>query len=134
TALADGKASRLYKSLVYEQKLAQSVEAAQESGVLGSRFVIGVVARPGVSLDKLEAAIDKELEAVRKKPLAEDELVRAKNLVETAFVTQLESVRHRAALLAMYQSERKDPGWAPKDLERYRAATKEAVRDVAAKY
>ena len=134
TALATGKASRLYKALVYEQKIAQSVEAAQESGQLGSRFVVGVLARPGVSLDRIESAIDKELEAMRKTPMSDDELVRAKNLIETGFVTRLESVRERASLLNMYQAEMNDPGYAPKDLERYRTATKEAVRDVAAKY
>ena len=66
--------------------------------------------------------------------MADDELVRAKNLVETAFVTRLESVRERASLLNMYQAETKDPGFAQKDLERYRVATKEGIRDVAAKY
>jgi predicted Zn-dependent peptidase len=134
TALAAGKASRLYKALVYDQKIAQSVEAAQESGVLGSRFTIGVIARPGVSLDKIEAAVDKELELVRKTPLSDDELVRAKNQVETGFVTRLESVRERASLLNMYQAELKDPGYAPKDLERYRTATAAGIRDQAAKY
>ncbi|MBX3261504.1 MAG: insulinase family protein [Labilithrix sp.] len=133
TALASGKASRLYKALVYEQKLAQSVEAEQESAELGSRFVVGVIARPGISLDRLEAALDKELEATKKTPMGDDELERAKNLVETGFVTRLESVRERASLLNMYQAETKDPGYAQKDLERYRAATKEGVRDVAAK-
>ncbi|MCW5837911.1 MAG: insulinase family protein, partial [Labilithrix sp.] len=132
TALASGKASRLYKALVYEQKLAQSVEAEQESAELGSRFVVGVIARPGISLDRLEAALDKELEATKKTPMGDDELERAKNLVETGFVTRLESVRERASLLNMYQAETKDPGYAQKDLERYRAATKEGVRDVAA--
>ena len=134
TALSSGKASRLYKALVYEQKLAQSVEASQESGHIGSRFTVGVIARPGVSLDRIEAAIDKELDALRKKPMTDDELVRAKNLVETDFVTRLESVRERAALLNMYQADTKDPGFAAKDLERYRSATKEGIRDVAAKY
>lgn len=134
TALGSGKASRLYKALVHEQKIAQSVEAVQDSGVLGSSFRIGVLARPGVSLEKLEAAIDRELDAARRAPLADDELVRAKNLVETAFVTRLESVRERASLLAMYQAELKDPGFAAKDVERYRAATREGVRDVASRY
>jgi predicted Zn-dependent peptidase len=133
-ALATGKASRLYKALVYDQKIAQSVEAGQDSGALGSRFVVGVLARPGVSLDRIEAAIDKELDTLRKTPLADDELTRAKNLVETGFVTRLESVRERASLLNMYQAELKDPGFAPKDLERYRAATKEGIKDTAAKY
>lgn len=133
TALAPGKASRLYKALVYEQKLAQSVEAAQESGQLGSRFTVEVLARPGVSLDRIEAAIDKELESMRKQPMRDEELVRAKNLVETDFVTRLESLRERAALLSMYEADTKDAGYAAKDLERYRSATSEAVRDVAAK-
>lgn len=132
TALASGKASRLYKSLVYEQKLAQSVDASQESAVLGSRFTVSAIARPGVSLEKLEAAIDKELEAVRK-PLADDELLRVKNLVETAFVLKLESVRERASLLNMYQAEAKDPGFVAKDLARYRDATKDGIAEVAKK-
>jgi zinc protease len=134
TALATGKASRLYKALVYDQKIAQSVEAQQDSGVLGSRFVVGVLVRPGMSLERVEAAIDKELELVRKNPIADDELTRAKNLIETGFITRLESVRERASLLNMYQAEVKDPGFAAKDLERYRTATKEGIRDTAAKY
>lgn len=128
TALAQGKASRLYKSLVYEQKLAQDVEAAQESMALGSQFVIGVLARPGVSLDKLEAAVDKELDARRKAPLSDDELTRAKNLAETHFIMRLESLQQRAGILNMYQAELKDPGWAQKDLDRYRGATKESIK------
>jgi zinc protease len=134
TALATGKSSRLYKALVYDQKIAQSVDAAQESGQLGSRFVIEVLARPGVSLDRIEAAVDKELAAIRKAPVSDDELVRAKNVIETGFVTRLESVRERASLLNMYQAEMKDPGFAQNDLDRYRTATKEGVRDTAAKY
>jgi zinc protease len=134
TALATGKASRLYKALVYEQKLAQTVGAVQESSVLGSRFAVDVIARPGVSLDKLEAAIDKELEKVRKAPLADEELERAKNLIETSFVVRLEGVRERASLLNMYQAEVKDPGFATKDLERYRRATKDQIRAAADAY
>jgi zinc protease len=134
TALATGKASRLYKSLVYEQKLAQTVGAVQDSSALGSRFTVDIIARPGVSLDKLEAAIDKEIEKVRKAALADEELERAKNLVETSFVVRLEGVRERASLLNMYQAEVKDPGFAPKDLERYRRATKDQIRSVAETY
>jgi predicted Zn-dependent peptidase len=33
----------------------------------------------------------------------------------------------------MYQSEVKDPGYAQKDLDRYRSATKDGIRDVAQK-
>jgi len=134
TALATGKASRLYKALVYEQKIAQSVEAQQESGYIGSRFTIGVIAKPGVDLGKLENAIDAELAKLRTKELADEELTRAKNLVETGFITRLQGVKDRAALLNMYQAEVKDPGYAQKDLDRYRNATKAGVKDAASTY
>ncbi|MCL2724167.1 MAG: insulinase family protein [Polyangiaceae bacterium] len=130
-ALAGGKASRLYKTLVYDQKLAQSVDASQDSGTLGSRFEIGVIARPGVSLDALEAAIDKELALARSKPIASDELERAKNMIETSFVTRLESLRERASLLNMYEAEVGDPGYTEKDLARYRTASAAGIQKVA---
>jgi zinc protease len=134
TALASGKASRLYEALVYEKKLAQEVYAGQESGTLGSRFVVEVIARPGVSLDALEAAIDAELAKVRQAPIAAAELARAKNMVEAAFVARLEGLRERASILSMYQAETGDPGFVQKDLARYRTADGEGVRGAAEAY
>lgn len=132
--LAKGKASRLYKTLVYDQKIAQDVEAAQESGFLGSRFEIGVTARPGVKLATIEAAIDKELDSLRKTAVKPDELERAKNIIETGFVDRLQSTRDRAALLNEYQAEVGDPGYAQKDVDRYRTATADGVKNAAAAY
>ncbi len=134
SVLSSGKASRLYQSLVYEQKIAQAVEAGQQSGFLGSRFVIGVLAKPGVTQEKLEKAIDAELAKIADKGVADDELVRAKNGIETAFVTRLQGVRERASLLNMYEAEVKDPGYAEQDLARYTTATRDKVRDAAVKY
>ena len=121
--LGDGKTSRLYKALVYEQKIAQAVEASQNQGTLGSQFVVSVVARPGVSLEKLEAAIDAELAKARTGGVREDELSRAKNLVDAAFVTRLQSVRERASLLNAYEATAGDPGYIERDRARYQNAT-----------
>ena len=132
--LAKGKASRLYKSLVYDQKIAQDVEAMQESGTLGSQFVIGVYARPGVKLETIEAAVDKELDLLRKQPAKKEELERAKNLIQTEFVDRLQGVRDRAALLNEYQAEVGDPGFVQKDMDRYTTATPESVQSAAQKF
>ena len=115
------------------QGIAQAVDASQESGTLGSRFTVSVLAKPGGDLTKLEAAIDKELAKIRTEAVQDDELTRAKNLVETGFVMRLQGVKDRAALLNMYEAEVKDPGYAQKDLARYRDATKEGMKAVAAK-
>ena len=133
SVLSGGKASRLYTSLVYEQKIAQSVEAYQQSGALGSRFVVGVIARPGVPLERIEAAVDRELARVTGAKVKDEELTRAKNGYESAFVRRLESVRERASILNMYQAEVGDPAYAQRDLDRYRVATADGIRAVAAK-
>ena len=78
-------------------------------------------------------AIDKELAKVRAEKVTDEELSRAKNGFETAFVRGLESVRERASLLNMYQAELGDPGYVQKDLARYRRATSDGIKELAAK-
>ena len=131
--LTKGKESRLYEALVYDRKLAQDVRATGYSGVLASRFVLEATARPGVTLDKLEAALDQELAKIRAAGPTDGELARAKNGIEAAFVERLQSPAARATLLNDYQAETGDPGFAQRDLDRYRNATVAGVRDVAQK-
>jgi len=126
--LQEGKASRLYKALVYDNPLAQDVRAEQRSQDLSSLFVIEVVAQPGVPLDKLEAAIDAEVAKLAASPPSGEELRRAQNQFETGFVSRLQSVNERASLLNIYQMAVGDPGYADKDLARYRAATAAQVQ------
>jgi zinc protease len=131
--LSKGTASRLYGALVYQKKLAQSVQVVPGSRVRGSVFQVEVTARPGVSLETLEAAIDGELKKVTSAPVSEGELTRAKNAIETGFVARLERVADRAEILNEYEAMLGDPGYAPRDLERYRGVTAEGIRAVASK-
>ena len=134
TVLSKGRGSRLYQALVSEQKLAQDVE--REAGVGRGGVALharDATARPGVSLDKLEAAIDAELAKVRAAPVSDAELTRAKNGFESSFIERLEGVAARASILNDYQAETGDPGFAQNDLDRYRNATAAGVHDVAQK-
>jgi predicted Zn-dependent peptidase len=128
--LEEGKASRLYKALVYDKPLAQEVRAGQHSQDLSSVFTIEAVAQPGVSLDELEAAIDAQVQKLASAPPTNEELKRAQNQYETSFVARLQSVAERAQLLNTYQMAVGDPGYADKDLARYRAATPAQVQAV----
>ena len=137
--LASGKESRLYKSLVYQQKLAQTVNVSQDASELGSQFTVSVLARPGVSLDKLEAAIDAELArattggGAKGKPasITEAELTRAKNENEMGMVDDLERLLGRAMTLAVYQMTTGNPGYLATDLARFRNATTDSVQKAA---
>jgi zinc protease len=125
--LSSGKTSRLYKSLVYEKALAQSVAAMQESALLSSMFTVEIMVRPGVSVDLVEKTTDALLADVIAKPPTDEELKRAKNQIGFDFVDRLQSIASRARLLNMYWAERGDPGFVNKDLERYNQATAAGV-------
>src|SRR5262249_6609177 len=118
-------------ALVYDKPIAQEVSATQNSNDLGSYFTVEAIARPGVSLEKLEEAIDAELARVRDKRVSQEEFDRAKNQLETAFVARLHSTAGRPSMLNMYEATRGDPGYAERDLQRYRSATAEAVQRYA---
>jgi zinc protease len=119
--LAGGKSSRLYKALVYEQQIAQDVNAGQSSMSLGSVFTIDATARPGHGNAELEKAIDAELARLAATPPAEEELQRARNTLETRLYRGLEKVMGIASQLNSYNQLAGDPGFLPRDIQRYRA-------------
>jgi predicted Zn-dependent peptidase len=123
SVLTNGKASRLYKSLVYDQKIAQEVEAHQDSHALGSPFYVSALVRPGVDPARVEKALLSEIAKVRDHLVTAEELDRARNAYEMAFVDGLQGIERRASLLNAYQAALGDPGSVQRDLDRYRKAT-----------
>jgi zinc protease len=135
--LASGKMSRLYKSLVYDRRLAVDVSAYQGSRELGSFFVVVATAAPDQSLDDVAAAIDAEIRRLADEGPSESEMERVLSLAEAHFVYRLQTLGGfggRSDQLNAYNVLRGDPGYAPADLERYRTATRDTVRAAAARY
>jgi predicted Zn-dependent peptidase len=134
SALSEGKDSVLYRDLVYGRKLAQEVDARQQSHALGSEFVVDATVRPGVDPARVEQALLADIAAMRLRALTAEEIDRARNGYETDFIDRLQSLAERASLLNGYQAEVGDPGFAAQDLARYRRATASdvlaAARDV----
>jgi zinc protease len=70
--------SRLYRSLVIDQKLAASAGAYYRGSALdNATFRIYASPRPGVSLDQIEAAVDAELVKLVEQPMTEEEVARS---------------------------------------------------------
>lgn len=129
-----GKSGRLYKRLVYESRIAQSVEVAQASAPLSSIFQIVVTLKPGHTAAEAQPIVDEEVARARKELVTARELDKAKNEYEAQFVYALMSVGGfggRADILNRYDYFAGDAGYIDRDLERYRGATAEAVRDAA---
>ena len=130
--LADGKNSRLYKRLVYDTQMAQDVSAYQQSGALGSSFLIVATARPGKSIKEIQRIIDEELDRLRREPPDAREMQRAVNQIEASFYRQMERVGSyggKADQLNAYFAAGGGPDFFAEDLARY---TNLAASDVQA--
>jgi predicted Zn-dependent peptidase len=129
--LGHGKSSRLFKRLVYDLKIAQSISASQNSQLLASDFVITASPMPGHTVDELLNVIDEEIAALQAKPIDAAELDRAKNQIESDTVRSLESLHARAERLQHYNLLLGDPGFLTEDLRRYRAVDVAAIQRIA---
>lgn len=132
--LGGGKSSRLFKRLVYDQKIAQNVHANFEGNELAGEFRVVVTAKPGVDAQGLVNNVLDEVAKLATAPAERRELERAINSREADFLVDLEPLVERAVLLAQYAVMANDAGYFAKDLARYRAVKPAQVRDAVAKY
>jgi zinc protease len=134
TILSEGRASRLYKRLVYERQLA--LEAGGDYNYFShdpSLFWFWGTPMPGQTPEAMEKALLAEMEQLKTEPVSAEELQRAKNQVEATFVFQEDSIHRRAGLLARFELI---GGYADKDrfVEGLRAVTAADIQRVARTY
>jgi zinc protease len=135
--LAGGKGSRLYKSLVYEKQIAQDVSAFHNSRELAGQFQIAVTAKPNVKLEDVEQAVDEEIAKLKTEPPTSEEMERAYNARESAFVYGLQTVGGfggKSDQLNAYATFLNQPGYFQNDLLRYRNVKPADVMTVANGY
>ena len=131
--LAGGKGSRLHRRLVRDERIAQDVALFTLGFIGGASIDAGwATVRPGVSVDRVEAAVHEELERLATEPVSADELARAFALIEADELGALQRVEERADRLSMYATLFDDPGRINQMLSRYLAVTPAAILEVAA--
>ncbi len=90
--LSDGKTSRFYKRLVYDDRIATQVQAGQNGREINGQFQIYAFAQPGAGLEKVEAAVREELSRFLKDGPTDSELERVKVQYEAAIVRGIERI------------------------------------------
>src|SRR5690349_14355419 len=134
TILGGGKSSRLYKKLVYEKQIAQDVSVNQQSLILGSVFEVQVTAKASVKLEDLEKAINAELDAFRKDGPTAEELMRARNVIESRIIAGLETLGGFGGVadrLNSYNHYLGTPDFLGADIARYENASVDALKAFA---
>jgi zinc protease len=129
TVLGEGRTSRLYQALV-EKGLASSVDAGTPSLRDPFLFYVSATARPGVTAERLEAALLEEVERVSAAPITAEELARVQRRAEADFVFQTDSVTAQARQLG-YWAMLGDWRYLATYLDRMRALTPADVQAVA---
>ncbi len=102
--LADGKSSRLYKDLVIDKRMVVSTSAGSNMTSFDPPlFTFSAQMRPGVKTDDVLAEVDRQIKALRDKPVTDDELQKAKNLEQAEFVYGQDSIFNEAMQLGVYE-------------------------------
>ena len=133
--LSHGKSSRLYQSLVYDQK--NSLAVGAEYSVLQTDpglFYFYSLVNPGAKVEAVEEALQREIARLQNEPPSELELQRAKNQVEASRIFEQDSNFRHAMLLG--QAESVGAGWRRIDqfVDRIRAITAKDIQRVAKQY
>jgi zinc protease len=102
--LSDGKSSRLYKKLVEDRRMVVNVDTEYDRLSFDpNEFWITAQLRPGVKVEDTLSVLDGEIAALRNTPPNQEELQKAKNLVQASFVYGQDSIFREAMLLGEYE-------------------------------
>jgi zinc protease len=135
--LAHGKTSRLYKTLVYERRIATDVSAYQHSREIGGVFQIACTAAAGISLSELEAAVRAAVLQLGGDGVTDAELERALVQTESQFIYRLQTIGGfggKGDQLNAYNTFTGNPGYFDRDRQRYIDVTSKGVAAAVMKW
>jgi len=125
--LAEGKSSRLYRELVYDQRIAADVSAFVWPSECAGMLWVVATARPGATATELQERVADVLGELRASGPTEQEIEGARNRARRQLMRQLDSVTRRADLLAHAAVLRNDPDYINQVSARYESITGEEV-------
>ncbi|NKF20693.1 M16 family metallopeptidase [Solimonas marina] len=137
SVLGDGKNSRLYKRLVYQDQIATDVDVSISPTEIGSQLTITATVKPGGDEKALERAIDEEMARFLKDGPSKDEVSRVQTAVFASALRGLERIDGfggKSAMLAQYQVYCGTPDRYTQELDEIKHATPDILRTVARKW
>lgn len=134
--MCEGRSSRLYKSLVQEQKIAQSVDC--DTGTPGARLdnmlFIFATALGKHSPEELEKAIVAQIEKLQNQAVSAEDLTRAKNQLIAELVFKMSSNFGLAESLTYFQAAAGDWRYLVEHSDKLEKITPQEIERVARKY
>jgi len=132
--LFEGESSRLYRRLVYDEEKAFSIHGELSVHHDPNLFYIYAQANPGIDPEEIKRVIYEEIDKLKNEPLDDYELQKAKNQLESDFVTGLQSNANRADAVGLFEINTGDYKNIMNYPEMIQAVTSEDVMKVAGRY
>jgi predicted Zn-dependent peptidase len=126
--------SRLDRTVVQQERIAESVYAGHSPLLHGGWFTAGGRPTEGHTTAELEAAVEREIRKIQDAGVTPEELARAKVQVEVSRVRSLKSNLGQAFRIADAVTSSGGTAYLREYEERVNAVTAEQVRDVASRY
>lgn len=131
--LGDGKSSRLYREIKDKQQSAQGVYASHLSLKEDSVFMIGADLNEK-NIDNVTKAIFCEIDKIKTQKVPQEELDRAKNMIERATLFSRESVADNASEIGYSTLLTGDWNYSEEYLNNIKKVTAEDIQKAAKKY
>ena len=131
--IGQGKNSILYQKMVKTQK-ALNANASSRLSELAGEFTFQLTPYPGKSLAGMDSLLQESLTAFEQRGVTDEDVIKFKGGIESQFINGLQSVSGKVSQLAAFQTYTGNPNMIGKQLEMYRAVTKEDVMAAYNKY
>jgi zinc protease len=132
--LSQGESSRLYRTLVYQERIALQTIGFGNFTEDPNLFWVVAIMNQGHTNAEGQKALDAALEEIKTKPVDEKELEKAKNQIASQFILGRQTVQEKATAIGNAAVLGKDPNLVNDDLERYLKVTPAEIEQVAREY
>lgn len=132
--LSGGENSRFYRNLVYRDQLAAQASTFLDTRQSTGAYAVYSILAGGKSATDGEAALRREIAALRETPVSDAELTEAKNEILTAALKSRETAEGKASTLAASIIIDRDPRHSDRQLAAIPRVTAADIQRVARKY
>ena len=127
--------SRLRKRLEYDNQMVYTIGAVQLlDKKLGSQFSLVFMARPGHTLEEIQAVVDEEIARISQEPPSQEEIDLAVSRIKRNYYRELEENYNLAKSLNLYYCSVGQADYFNRDMARYSSVTPQEVSDCAKRY
>jgi zinc protease len=132
--LSQGESSRLYRALVYQDRIALQTIGFGNFTEDPNLFWVVAVMNQGHTNAEGQKALDAALEEIKTKPVDAKELEKAKNQIASQFILGRQTMQEKATAIGNAAVLGKDPDLVNNDLETYLKVTPAEIEQAAREY